>query len=167
MRWKRGMVRILKAGVVTVLGLGLLIGGWWVTRPTPSDDLFELQEERLADPSLRAAADSAVVLLGNVARELSLPSLSVAVGVEGQVVWEGAFGFANVGARTPASLETTYRIGSVSKSLTALSLLRLVDEGVLTLDEEVGPRVPDYPSKRWPITVRQLASQLHYYRPRQ
>ncbi len=158
MRWKRWIVRMLKAAVVTMVGLALLIGGWWVTRPTPSDELFELQEERLVNPALRGAADSAVVLLGNVARELTLPSLSVAVGVDGQVVWEGAFGFANVKARTPASLETTYRIGSVSKSLTGLSLLRLVDEGVLTLDEEIGPRVPAFPGKRWPITVRQLAS---------
>jgi len=158
MRWKGRVVRVLKVGVVTTLGLVLLIGGWWATRPTPSDELISLQEERLADPALRGAADSAIGLLGDVARELGLPSVSVAVGVEGQPVWEGVFGFADVGARYPASLGTTYRIASVSKSLTALTLLRLVDEGVLTLEEEIGPHVPDYPTKRWPITVRQLAS---------
>jgi serine beta-lactamase-like protein LACTB len=158
MRWKGWVVGALKACVVAGLGLVVLIGSWWATRPRPTDELITLQEERLADAALRRAADSATVLLSNVVRELSLPSLSVAVGIAGEPVWEAAFGYADVRTRSPASLETTYRIGSVSKSLTALSLLRLMDEGVLTLDEEIGPLVPQYPSKRWPITFRQLAS---------
>ena len=155
MRW---VVRVVRAGVVLAMGLAVLAGTWWVTRPGASDELFVLQEERLAEPALRSAADSAVVLLGGVLRDLSLPSLAVAVGVDGQLLWEGVFGLAHVGTRTPASLETTYRTASVSKSLTGMALLRLADQGVIDLDDEIGPLVPAYPAKRWPISFRHLVS---------
>lgn len=53
-----------------------------------------------------------------------------------------------------------FRIGSVSKPLTAFAVGRLVEEGKLDLDAPVQQYVPDFPKKRWTFTIRQVAGHL-------
>jgi CubicO group peptidase (beta-lactamase class C family) len=55
---------------------------------------------------------------------------------------------------------TRFRVGSVSKSLTAAALGLLVEEGKLDLDAPVQRYVPAFPRKRWPVTTRQAAGHL-------
>jgi CubicO group peptidase (beta-lactamase class C family) len=65
------------------------------------------------------------------------PSLAVAVAKEGNIIWEEAFGWANREKRIPATVETRYAIASVSKPLTALGVMVLVNRGLLKLDDSV------------------------------
>ncbi len=83
-----------------------------------------------------------------------------AVYADGRVVWAEGFGYANVEARTPVWPSTRFRIGSVSKTLTATALGLLVEDGRLDLDVPIQRYVPDFPVKRYPITTRQLAGHL-------
>lgn len=77
-------------------------------------------------------------------RDKDLPALSIAVLDDGEIVW--ARGFGEVGARpgTPARADTVYRAGSVSKLVTDLCVLRLVDRGVLALDVPVRRWLPGF-----------------------
>ncbi|HWQ02870.1 MAG TPA: serine hydrolase domain-containing protein, partial [Candidatus Nitrosotenuis sp.] len=89
-----------------------------------------------------------------------VPGLSVAVGVDGKIVWSEAFGFADLAAKKPATTETLFRIGSVSKPVTAAGLMLLVEQGKLDLDADIHKYVPDFPDKGAIITSRQLAGHL-------
>jgi len=88
------------------------------------------------------------------------PAASVAVAVSGRVVWEEAFGEADVAAHRPATTSTRFRIGSVSKPLTAAGAVLLVQEGKLDLDAPVQRYVPSFPEKPWPLTARELGGHL-------
>ena len=84
--------------------------------------------------------------------------------VEGDLVWAQAFGWADRDARTPMSTASISRTGSISKSVTAVLMLRLVDEGVIGLDEPVERYLPAFASVQdrrvdaQPVTFRHLAS---------
>ncbi len=92
--------------------------------------------------------------------EPKVPGLSVAVAVDGKMVWSEAFGYADLEAKTPATPATRFRIGSVSKPLTAAGLALLVEHGKMDMDVPVQTYIPDFPEKEAPITIRLLAGHL-------
>lgn len=69
--------------------------------------------------------------------EEQIPSMAVAVGKNGRILWESGFGWADRAQRIPASEHTIYSIGSVSKTLTATGLMVLVQRGSVGLDQPV------------------------------
>jgi len=60
----------------------------------------------------------------------------------GKIVFEKAYGFADRERKVPNTLETRFHVASVSMQFTAAAVLRLVDEGKLSLDAHVGEFVP-------------------------
>ncbi|HEY7674909.1 MAG TPA: serine hydrolase domain-containing protein [Burkholderiales bacterium] len=69
--------------------------------------------------------------------EQHLPSVALTVVQGDGPVWTRAFGFADVGAKTAATPQTLYRIGSITKTFTALAILQLREGGKLRLDDRV------------------------------
>lgn len=95
-----------------------------------------------------------------------MPGLSVAL-VDGDFRWSRGFGFADLENQVPATADSSYRMASVSKPMTAVAILKLADEGKLDLDAEVQTYVPYFPRKAHRVTVRQvLAHQggISHYR---
>ncbi|HEU5021990.1 MAG TPA: serine hydrolase domain-containing protein, partial [Bryobacteraceae bacterium] len=92
--------------------------------------------------------------------EKRIPGFSIAVARAGRIVWSEGFGFANVEQGVAVTPLTRFRLGSVSKVVTAAGLARLVEEGKIDLDAPVQRYVPDFPRKQWPITTRELAGHL-------
>jgi CubicO group peptidase (beta-lactamase class C family) len=80
--------------------------------------------------------------------ETRAPALSAAVGRSGSVVWTGTAGWA------PADAGTAFRIGSITKPMTAVAVLRLVAAGRVGLQDPIGRHVPDAPAPG--ATVAQL-----------
>ena len=84
--------------------------------------------------------------------------------VDGDLVWAQAFGWADRDALTPMSTASISRTGSISKSVTAVLMMRLLDEGVIGLDEPVERYLPAFASIKdrrvdaQPVTFRHLAS---------
>ncbi len=74
----------------------------------------------------------------------------------GVVVASGAYGFADLENRVPASPATVYAIGSLTKSFTAAAVLALVDDGKLSLDDPLGKFLPSFPEPGRHATVGQL-----------
>ncbi|MFN2628502.1 MAG: serine hydrolase domain-containing protein [Gaiellaceae bacterium] len=64
-----------------------------------------------------------------------LPSIASAVVRDGEIVWEGAVGTADVDAGAAATIDTQYRIGSITKTLTATAIMQLRDAGDLELED--------------------------------
>src|SRR5467141_2353049 len=89
-----------------------------------------------------------------------IPGVQVAVAVNGKLVWSEGFGYADVERKRPVTRETQFRIGSVSKPLTAAAVALLYEQGKLDLDAPVQRYVPSFPDKGLPITTRQLAGHL-------
>jgi D-alanyl-D-alanine carboxypeptidase len=74
---------------------------------------------------------------------------------KGNFVWRAARGLADVRAGTPMQTSQVWRIGSVTKTFTATAVLRLIDQGKLSLDDRLSRFRPDFP-RADRITVRQL-----------
>src|SRR5690606_12584046 len=102
-------------------------------------------------------AEVAQELAAAVLEEANLPALSIAVGIDGAIVWSEGFGYADLELRVPVTPLTRFRIGSVSKPFTATAIGLLLEEGKLDLDAPVQRYVPHFPEKQWPVTTRQLA----------
>jgi serine beta-lactamase-like protein LACTB len=96
----------------------------------------------------------------------NIPGFALAVAVDGRIVWSEAFGYADLEAKRPATAATQFRIGSVSKPLTATAIAQLFETGKLDLDAPVQRYVPSFPVKSAPITTRlvggHLAGLRHY-----
>ncbi len=84
------------------------------------------------------------------------PAVSVALGKDGEVVWARAAGFKDLENKLPNTLETKFRIGSVSKAVTATTAAKLWEEGALDIDAPINNLVPYFPQKPFDITTRQL-----------
>ena len=89
-----------------------------------------------------------------------VPGVQVAIGVKGTIVWSQGFGYADLARKVPVSSETQFRVGSVSKALTAAAVAQVYERGLLDLDAPVQAYVPSFPEKGYPITTRQLAGHL-------
>ncbi|MFZ6735422.1 serine hydrolase [Undibacterium sp. Ji42W] len=93
-----------------------------------------------------------------MARE-KIPGLSIGY-LQGQVMWAGGYGYADLENKVPATATSSYRLASVTKPMTAAAILQLVDSGKVALDAEVQSYVPYFPKKPYPVTVRQLLGHL-------
>ena len=90
---------------------------------------------------------------------IAAPSISAAVSVDGNVVWAGSVGWSNIRDGKPATPQTTYRIGSTSKAVTATALARLSADNRLDIDAPISDYMADLPNNDWEnFTSRQLAS---------
>ena len=99
--------------------------------------------------------------LDSLRRAMSIPGLSISVSVDRRVVWSEGMGYADLELRSPATPLTRYRIGSVSKILTAAGAALLHQRGELDLDAPVQEYVPSFPRKpEGEITTRLLAGHL-------
>ena len=125
----------------------------------PQADTFAVSSER---------ASAARQFVDSVRTAHGLPALSAAVAVDGRVVWAYAAGWADSAAARAATTATVFRIGSVSKLLTATATAWLSQRGVLDLDQPLRELVPQTPVSEPPITPRLLAGHLagirHYGR---
>src|SRR5262245_11006930 len=104
-----------------------------------------LAEPTVAPPSKYAAAVQALEeLIGREVTAKDLPALSVALVDDQTVVWARGFGLANPQAKAPATADTVYRVGSVSKLFTDVAVMQLVEQGKLDLDAPVTKYLPDF-----------------------
>jgi serine beta-lactamase-like protein LACTB, mitochondrial len=106
-----------------------------------------------------AQAAAASRFVDSMAAAQQLPGFAATVMEGDRVVWQHGVGYADVASATPATSRTLFRIGSVSKLLTATLLMRLSQEGRIALDAPVR-RYLDVPRPLADVTLRQLAGHL-------
>ena len=89
-------------------------------------------------------------------RSQNIPGLSLAIIKDGTIVKVQGYGLADVKGKVAATPETVYDIASISKPLVATALMRLVQEGVLSIDEPITKHLSDLPPAWRGITLRHL-----------
>ncbi|MGH7904482.1 MAG: serine hydrolase domain-containing protein [Candidatus Dormibacteraceae bacterium] len=96
--------------------------------------------------------------LGEAQMASRLPSISAAAVRGREIVWQRALGLADASSETPAAPDTQYRIGSITKTFTAVAVMRLHDQNRLDLDDELSRHLPEVP--RPALTIGRLMSHL-------
>ncbi|MEO9569587.1 MAG: serine hydrolase domain-containing protein [Polaribacter sp.] len=90
-----------------------------------------------------------------------IPGMSISISKKGALIWSKGFGFADVKTKKKVNSKTTqFRIASISKTLTAVALAKLVDEKKLNFDVSLYDYVPEFPKKKYDFTIRQIAGHL-------
>lgn len=150
--------------VLIVLAIGLLLaaflGFWAYMRATPP--LHPNAEEipsviySVPLPKWTHSVEQARQIARAGLTENSLPGLSVAVGAGDEIVWAEGFGWADLANRVLVAPDTRFRIGTGSTALTSTAVGLLLEKGRLKLDARIQTYVPEFPEKRWPVTLRQL-----------
>ena len=107
-----------------------------------------------------SAIEEARALLDSIMEAEAIPGLSVAVGRGSHLMWSEGFGYSDLTHNVSVTPLTRFRVGSVSKPMTAAALGVLVEAGSLDLDAPVQDYVSSFPKKRWPVTTRQVAGHL-------
>jgi len=107
----------------------------------------------------RAKIDS---ITRDVLQTTGVPSASLAVVQDGEIVYAQAYGDARLDPKLPATPQMAYSIGSISKQFTAAAVLLLQQQGKLSLDDKVGKWLPDL-TRANDITLRQVLSMTSGY----
>ncbi|WP_298519912.1 serine hydrolase [uncultured Kordia sp.] len=81
---------------------------------------------------------------------------TILVAKEGKVVFKKAYGKANMELDIDMIPENVFEIGSITKQFTAVGILMLLEEGKLSLDDEITKYIPDYPTQGTKITIHHL-----------
>ena len=84
------------------------------------------------------------------------PGCAAAVSLSGEVVFEKAFGLAELEHNVPNTPQTIFESGSVAKQFTAAALVLLQQDGKLSLDDPVKKHIPELPDYGVPLTIRHL-----------
>src|SRR5262249_15846533 len=84
------------------------------------------------------------------------PGCAAAVSLSGEVVFEKAFGLADMEHNVPNTPQTIFESGSVAKQFTAAALVLLQQEGKLSIDDPVRKYIPELPDYGAPLTIRHL-----------
>ena len=163
----RNRTPIWLALIVAAIGLVLaaILGLWAyksVTTPILHPDPQQVRSVTHSDPSRKwtdAVERGRQIMRAGITQQ-NLPGLSVAVGVDGDIVWAEGFGWADLENQVPVAPDTGFRVGDVSKALTSAAVGLLLERNKLRLDDEIQMRVPEFPKKQWPVTLRQLMAQV-------
>jgi CubicO group peptidase (beta-lactamase class C family) len=111
-----------------------------------------------AQPRTRAATASKAIdaLMQREMQTRSIPGAVVAVVEDGTIVFQQAYGFANLESDTPMTTRSIFEIASLTKQFTAAAILLLVDEGKLRLDDLLSVYIDNTPAAWQRITIRHL-----------
>lgn len=142
--------------ILLVITLAFFAYQFFSWKALPIENMNSIKNELNADHS--ESQIEATQLLMELVHTLHVPSASAAVAVNGEIVWEAAYGYADIEQKIQANTNTLYRIGSTSKAVTSIALMKLVQEGKLDLDQAVSSIITDFPEKKWDFTTRQLLS---------
>ena len=140
---------LLRSTRVALVGLAVLTAAPAVRGDTPPQSPYA-EVAAVLDPFIRAEVETK-----------HIPALSIALVDGDRVVWSRGYGFADPKAKRPATADTIYRVGSVSKLFTDLALMRLVEQAKIDLDAPVAKAIPGFAPKNpynKPITLRQMTA---------
>jgi CubicO group peptidase (beta-lactamase class C family) len=86
----------------------------------------------------------------------SVPGLTIGVLRDGKVLINRGYGFADLENDVPARADSVFCIASVTKNFTAAAILQLVEHGTVSLDDDIGKFIPEFPHKNKGVTIRRL-----------
>jgi serine beta-lactamase-like protein LACTB, mitochondrial len=144
------------AALLVILGVGLLHAR---DGSSAGERAGQCREWLAARPYRREIAGARRLVL-RMKRAFAAPGLSIAIAADGKLVWSESCGFSDRGRRRKVTRATQFRIGSVSKTVTAATVARLSERGLIDVDASIRDYVTAYPRSGPAPTVRQLGGHL-------
>lgn len=133
-----------------------------------TDTLFKAAPPKFTDPARRQKLATGFPEVDRIMQDFMtknhVPGGAWGIVVDGELAHSGSAGFRELSSKSPVDADTVFRIASMTKSFTAMSILKLRDEGKLSLDDPAEKYVPElkslvYPTSDSPrITIRLLLS---------
>ncbi|MEO9484353.1 MAG: serine hydrolase domain-containing protein [Ekhidna sp.] len=123
--------------------------------------------QNYADSTFTQQIHAARELILKLKEDQKIPGISIAVGKAGQTIWKEGIGFADIKNETAVTTSTKFRIASISKTLTALAIGKLYDEGELEWSDPVNKHLSIGEATNSSYTIRQLAghqSGIRHYK---
>jgi CubicO group peptidase (beta-lactamase class C family) len=140
-----------------------------ILRPAPAGAADPAEAKRfVASVEASPAERNARRFLDQLRSSTRTPAVSGAVARRGEVVFSAGSGLIDVGGRVPATGGSVYNIGSVSKAITAIAVMQLVEQGRVGLEDDIRKYVPSLPDKGATITLRHLLTHtagIRHYHP--
>src|SRR5215813_2389764 len=93
-------------------------------------------------------------------KNYKIPGLAIAVTLENRVVYSGSYGWADLEGGVRVTSKTLFRIGSITKPITATTAMMLAEQRHLDLDLPVERYCAPFPQKPWRVTTRDLLGHL-------
>jgi CubicO group peptidase (beta-lactamase class C family) len=116
-----------------------------------------LSESRAAQPAAQAPfAGNIDSLVQQQMRSFNIPGLQIAVTSGESMVFSASYGSADLESRTPVTQASLFRIGSITKPITATAALILEQQQRLDLDKPAQTYCRSFPAKQWQVTTREL-----------
>ena len=119
------------------------------------------RSRKLCWTAIRKSRSRLNAFIEHEVKDKEIPSLAIALVDGDQIVFARGFGSASADGKQPATANSVYRVGSVSKLFTDLCVMQLVAEGKLDLDADIQKYLPNFKPQNpfgGPITLRQLMS---------
>ncbi len=111
-------------------------------------------------PEYAPVVKQLTALIDQQVKDKNLPALSIALVDDQKLVWSTGFGFRDAKKTQPATADTVYRVGSVSKLFTDVAIMRLVEQGKIDLDAPASKYLPNFapknPFDKTEVTLRHL-----------
>ena len=130
------------------------------------EDVVKFLLEEGADLSIEMPAPEKLVdSIFEEATQGDSPGAAVLVAKDGEILYQKGFGFANLEESIPVTPETKFRIGSITKQFTAAAILKLQEDGLLSVNDPLSKFIPDYP-RGDEVTIHHLlthTSGIHSY----
>lgn len=165
-RIQRGFERSFTITAVPIACLAVLLScsGELTTPPAPPPLTPPAQPEIPISGAAVPGMEFYDQIIAKLMQEHAIPGGAVAVLRDGKLIYARGFGYADVENKTPMQPDALFRIASVSKPITSVAVMKLVEEGRLTLDDRVAPFIAHLApapgatvDPRWEqITIRQL-----------
>jgi len=109
-------------------------------------DVINFLLEKGADPNIEMPPEEKLIdNLFQEATEGDSAGAAVLIAKDGEILYQKAFGFANMEERSPVTPETKFRIGSITKQFAAAAILKLQEDGLLTVSDRLSKFIPDFP----------------------
>lgn len=157
----------MRPDVRTALVLALLIAALQGALPAGAQ-VASNPPAVFTDPDRRAKLATAFPdidrLVAAFMADRRVPGAAWGIVIDGELAHLGVAGYRHVPSKSPVTKDSVFRIASMTKSFTAMAILKLRDEGKLSLDDPAGTHVPELRGLRYPtsdapaITVRDLMS---------
>ena len=87
------------------------------------------------------------------------PGAVVLAAVDGNIIFEKAYGLASINPKRKMKTDMVFQVASITKQFVSAAILKLVEEGKMHLKDTIQMYVPNYPVKKYPITINHLLSQ--------
>lgn len=107
------------------------------------------------------------VLIKSFKEAQHIPGMAVAIVEHDQIVWMKGFGYADIENHIAATPDTIWRLASISKPISAVAVMQLVENHIVNIDRPIWDYIPWYPRKDYNVTTRNLlthTSGIRHYK---